>query len=607
MSIANEPARILDSSAASEVKPRATRLAARVVLLLLAAICSGFILREIVHDSVQVPFWDEWDCMSYYQKYETGEIPISALVLARKGEHLIGVSVAGSILLWRLTGTNFRLIVVWNWFLAVAFVAFMALVAKQALPPRSLLPWVILSTSAFFVFNPGAFQMWLWGIPPVYLIAPLLFLAAAFCAQLKLPLDFKILVSAVAAVIASFTLGAGVLLWALLPVVLVTCTPWRQLIRRHAAIAAYALSGLTMAVLHLHNLLTYKTMVPADQGSVNLGALTAFFLAYTGNLVLGFPATMLITWAQGIAIVLLIFLGLSVVAAVRTCRGKPEWTALTIWLCLAVYQLIAGGLVALTRHTLGANYPLEASRYVLSTSFLPAVTMAIAMVALRAYRSRLPGSLGWYSGLLCAITAVLTICLVIRGGQIPPDLASFRQDHKQKLMGKVALAAANLVTMPEYRYIYPYYPDSVSFRNLSNFVTPIAGLPHMWDDEFVRKLASTAAVNPSDNGGFIDTFTVQADKLSLSGWAYLRTQQKTADAVIILAIPLSGQPKLLEVVFPSLPRPDVAASVGNPDASDTGWAASITSPLPEAGTVIRCFAYEADSGQIYPLSGDRSL
>ncbi len=606
MSIANEPARILDSSAASVIKPRATRMAVRVVLLLLAAICAGFILRETIRYSVQVPFWDQWDYVSDYQRYEKGEIPFSAFLLAGAGEHLSVVQDGCSILLWRLTGMNLRLIMVLDWLLAVGLVVLMALIARQALPRGSLVPWAILSTSSFFVFNPGAYQFWLWGIPHHYTIVAFLFLAAAFCAQIKLSVTLKILIAAVAATLASSTLGSGMLLWGLFPVVLAACVPWRELLRRRVAIAVYGLLGLMMTILYIHNLLSYKQQAPTATKPVTLFDLASFFLAYTGNLVFGFPSAALISWEHAMGAILLIFLGLSTVAALKSCRGKPEWTAMIIWLCLAAYELMAGGLVALTRHTFGLGYLVAASRYVLSTSFLPVAIIAIAMVAVRAFRSRLPGSVAWYSGLLCTVTAFLAICAVIRVGQTPADLASFRFSYKGERNGKVAMAAANLVNVPEYRNIYPHYPDLASFSKLSTFITQKGGFPPMWDDGFVRKLASTA-VNPKNNDGFVDSFAVQADKLSLSGWAYLRKQRKTADAVIILAVPHSGQPKILTVAFPSLIRPDVAATVRNPDASDTGWTADIPRPLPEAGTVIRCFAYEADSGLAYPLLGDRSL
>ena len=90
--------------------------------------------------------------------------------------------------------------------------------------------------------------------------------------------------------------------------------------------------------------------------------------------------------------------------------------------------------------------------------------------------------------------------------------------------------------------------------------------------------------------------------------AYLKARQEAADAVIIVAVPPpSGSAKLLGVAFPDQPRIDVASAVRNPDAVQTGWTADITGPLPETGTAIRCFAYDAESGQIYPLLGDKRL
>jgi hypothetical protein len=608
MNIINEPepARVPGSPAMeARGEPRTMLVVVRIVLLFLAIVCAGFILRQTLRYGVQVPMEDQWDYVYDYQRYEAGEISLASTLLLGAGEHLNGVKTA-SILLWRLFGINHRLIMVLGWLQAVAFIILMALVARQALPRSSLVPWVVLSTSSFFVFNTGAFQFWMWGIPHQYTIVPFLFLAAAFCAQIKLPVDATIVIAAVAAALASCILGSGMLLWGLLPVVLVTCTPWRELLRHRIAIAVYGLSCLLMIILYAYKYTDQRpdllTTPPAT-----LRELASFFLAYTGNLVLGFPAPALISWEHAIGAILLIFVGLSMVAAFQICRGKPEWTALVIWSCLAAYELLSGGLVTLARHSLGLRYLVEASRYVLASCFLPAATIAIATTVLRACRYRLPDNVRWYSALLGMVTAFLAICLVIRAGQIPGNLESFRWRYTMEHRGKVAVTAANLVNLKEYRIIYSRMigmDDSATFRKLSNFIAQKGALPPMWNDDFIQKLARS---NPEKTGGSLDQLVVHDGQLSLSGWAYLKPRKEPADAVIILAIPPSGPAKILNVAFPFQARPDVATFIRNPDARDTGWVADIAAPLPEPGTVLRCFAYDADSGNAYPLMGDRTL
>jgi hypothetical protein len=118
MSIAKERFELLHPTEGR--RPRPKILPACVVLLLLAMVCAGFIVLQTVRYSVQVPFWDEWVFLNDYQRYETGKIPLSELILAREGGHLHG---AGRLVLWRLTGMNFRVLMVYNWFLAVAQLA----------------------------------------------------------------------------------------------------------------------------------------------------------------------------------------------------------------------------------------------------------------------------------------------------------------------------------------------------------------------------------------------------------------------------------------------------------------------------------------------------
>jgi hypothetical protein len=144
----------------------------------------------------------------------------------------------------------------------------------------------------------------------------------------------------------------------------------------------------------------------------------------------------------------------------------------------------------------------------------------------------------------------------------------FRTSHVDELKGKVAVSAANFLVLPEYRKIFPW-EDPNTFRSLANFITTQAGLrPGMWDDRFVRMLADTVP----ENGpyGFVDQIAVEAGKIAIRGWAYMKEQQQAADAVIITGANPGETPRVLAVAFPSLTRPDVAAATRTDPALETG-------------------------------------
>src|SRR5579863_2662210 len=119
MRSAKEPAPVLASPEVWETESAKGSLAIRLVFVAIALLFAAFTLRQTVRFSVQIPFWDEWDFLADYQKYEAGEIPFSSLILAHEGGHLhgigpfvaaIGVQEAGWIALWRMAGMNFRLV-----------------------------------------------------------------------------------------------------------------------------------------------------------------------------------------------------------------------------------------------------------------------------------------------------------------------------------------------------------------------------------------------------------------------------------------------------------------------------------------------------------------
>jgi hypothetical protein len=172
--------------------------------------------------------------------------------------------------------------------------------------------------------------------------------------------------------------------------------------------------------------------------------------------------------------------------------------------------------------------------------------------------------------------------------------------HVNELKGKVALSAANLVKLPEYRNIFPW-DDWGHFRVLANFITNEAGLrPGMWDERFVQSLAGIAP----ERGpyGFVDQIASGADTVVVRGWAYLEDRREPADAVIITDASAGERTRLVAVAFPSQVRPDVAAAIQTDPALETGWAAAIPQASIPAGTAaIHCYAYDAETGRVHRL------
>ena len=565
---------------------RAGAMLYRVVAAGAAMWLAGAILQGVLRYGVDVPFWDQWTLLGTFRRVATGELSWPRALFLSHGEHQIGVDLLFSVASWKLTGMYMPAVMVLNWAIACAFCLLAMGVTRRALPAGSAIPWTVLWASAFFVFNPAAYQVWLWGLPLVYMLVPLLFLCGVAAAQSRLPDGWKIAVAGVCAWLACFTLASGLLLWALLPVVLACSTDPGVFRRERAA------TGLCVLLL-ASNLYMLGTGVLAHPGAgagqaKGLPAMARFFFAYTGNLVSVATEATPVAWAELAGAGLIAFFVLAVPLAAWRIKGRQEAGALAIWTAMGVYSLGAGGMATLGRYHFGVAYAVESSRYVLASAFLPVACVAVGSLLVAALARQLPARLHLYSWALCGTVALVAAGGAFRFLQTGRAWALMEHTHYWDLTGKVAVAAVNLVEMPEYRNIYSTdnredFQLSANFLNVRGWIRP-----RLWDEGFVRELA--APERRAEPGfGRVAALRVEGGKLRLAGTAVLADRGERAHAVIVLGRDPAGA-KILAVWFP---------------AAAGAWSGEIPQPAP--GTAVRCLAYDALSGRAYALDGWREL
>jgi hypothetical protein len=244
-----------DQAIAKELSGPALSCTLRICICALCLLTStyfaGSILYHILRYGVQVPFWDDWDFVAYLQQFTHGQLSVPGLLLVRQAEHRIGVPASLTVLLWHLTGMNLRLMMVLNWCLSLALTVLGALITRKGLQTRGVLPWVVLAFSSLFIFNPAAYQLWMWDYPPEHLIVALLFLAGVHVVQYRIPVGTRITAVAVVALVASFTFGSGLLLWVLFPIALVPMLGRREILRARLAVGFYAFLWLVTAAIYI--------------------------------------------------------------------------------------------------------------------------------------------------------------------------------------------------------------------------------------------------------------------------------------------------------------------------------------------------------------------
>jgi hypothetical protein len=380
----------------------------RALMACAAAAFAGSILLAILRFGVDVPFWDQWGFVDALRRLSAGEISWARLFFESQGEHQIGMQLLLSAAVWRVTGMYMPAVMVWNWITASLFCVLAMLVTRKELGAASGIPWTALGAAAFFVFNPAAYQVWMWGLPLVHLLIPLLYLAGVLVLQSRTSDAVKIGAAAVLAAAASHILASGLLLWPLFAVLLPRYT-------RAGALRRERIAGAVAVVLFAASAAPFATgSHPAPVGANGPSSariIFEFFLAYTGNLASLATAAVPVRWAQLAGAALLAFFAAALALAWREFRGKPQRAALVmVWGSVGVYSIAAGALAALGRHRFGVAYAVESSRYVLASSFLPVACVVLGAMVVGALAATVPRRLHLYSWALCG-----TVMLVAAG------------------------------------------------------------------------------------------------------------------------------------------------------------------------------------------------
>lgn len=457
--------------------------------------------------------------------------------------------------------------------------------------------WFTLAASSFFVFNPGGYQVMLWGLPPVYSLLSLAFFIGVYVAQLKLPTGVKVTVAGLVCLFASFVLGNGLLFWIALPAVLLLYEQPERLRENRGALSVFSILLCLAIAGYTLGFTTQPGSSPSAGSGWNPIEIGLFFLALTGNFVSLSMTPQPVHLAQAAGALTLLTFAIATPIAIRARTGRRR--VALIWAMFGLFWLLSGLLAAIGRRAFGVGYALDASRYVTESSFFLLATLTLALIALRGSGARLRPFL------LPAVALLLLAGIVCRFPQTGTANALMENSRYSQLLGKTAAEGAAWIASPAFRNIFPRtsfteFAGDVKFLNSRGWLRPA-----LWDEHFIRRLTELA---PNSFCGSLDSITRAGDTLNLLGWAYLPNRSERAHAVIIAGFETGQQlPAILGLTSAGRERPDVAAALHLPDAGSTGWTLNV--PLPETSDrrqhLLKAFAYDAETGEVCALAGAR--
>jgi hypothetical protein len=571
----------------------------RWCLIILAILPGLYLLHLISRYGVDVPFADEFTLAPLLSKAHAHTLTFYDL-FAQHNEHRYFFPNLLFIAFAFLAKGNLVVEMFFSAALAALSAINLWIVLRRTLARPLEQSLVVMLLLNLLLFSPVQAENWTWGFQFPLFFCNLLFTTGLVVACSGLGLAKKFAVSALIAVVATFSFGGGVLLWPLTFPVAVLAQEGTGLKSRIGWLAAWISLAAAAIALYFFG----YTKPPHHPGLAASGSLLDYFLyvaTFLGAHLSRATQTEPIFQAASIGTVLIL---LYLSAAFWICRHFRDRTLLrrTIpWLALGAYPLLNACLAAIARIGFGVSQGLD-SRYTSFSLYLSASVIGLIAILFDDFRRR-PDATPSHLALVRIETVLLTGFVISSVGAYFWGINNMAVIQRTRLLGKGALLFTNVLDAAavQSRYLVANNFDARRFANMEDRI----GLIH---PPMIRS-AEIASLNlrPQD-GGFFDELTVSGQNCQAKGWAMVPKQGRPADCVVLSFESAAGRATAFRVADETFERPDVAEVLRNSNLTASGWSCRFERSLvPEGEHVIKAWAFDAKKGILYPLLTPKTL
>ncbi len=337
--------------------------------LALAVLPALFLLGLIIFNSVNVPYWDQWELVPVIQHVHSGHIYFHDF-WAQQNEHRIFFPRIIMIISAFITGWNVRVESLIS--LVIASCSFIIIMKTLRITQRELkrkslflLPLLL----SLIWFSPAQVENWLWGWQIQWFLSVFGVVLVTFgIARIKQRvLTYpNLLLLLTGGIIASYSLGNGVITWPLLVAALL----YLRVPIEKTVIAA--ITGLLSTGLYYHHYIN-----PSPHSTALISKEPVLFIKYV-LVYLGRP----LSFVHGLAPVLglvLLFIFASLTTFIFVKKRRPFFSAVLPWVVLGLYAIGSSMVTAAARMGLGLDQAYNSSRYITISSLLLISTVIICI------------------------------------------------------------------------------------------------------------------------------------------------------------------------------------------------------------------------------------
>jgi hypothetical protein len=500
-------------------------------------------LALIAHYGVNVPFWDEWSLISFFQKAHDHALTFKDFLI-QNNEHRIVFPKLIFLTLYRFGLWTPRASMFCSLFLVVLTGVGLQWLLWQTL--RGTISGSLINVSffvtGFLLFSPCQFENWLWGYQLPCFLLNFSLIAGVVVMCLGLPLRVQFLLAATCAIIATFSGGNGMLLWPLL---------WLTnfLRPRHKSRLEFFIWSCVWLVLAVCAIGLYfydyrkPTWHPPLVASHRFLDYICYLLSFLGSALGHHANTASLTSAIAIGAMLVVIFALSSIAVGRRWNYDMLRGGAAPWIAIAGFAVLSACMACITRIGFGPMQALS-SRYTTFSLLFPISLIPLAILSGKALATKKRFLVNYINiGLFTVIVALFTMTL-------PFGIEMMQSAFQARAMGRTALTFLKSIPQknvlettvhPDLAYLKIFAPRADALHLLH---PPLIGL------DTLKQLMNSAPVTDSQCGRLDKIETSLDNMYKISGRTAKCDSQCSVDCIILSYADRQAQRMAFTLAFP---------------------------------------------------------
>lgn len=578
-------------------EPKRTKL-----FILLSALPALFLAAQISKHGVNFIYWDEWENVSLFEKISKG-LPFLGDLFGQQVESRMVLMRLGVLAISYMTHWNVRYEMAFSFSLLCLISYGVYRLGRMTVSGGALTPAALIFISNFLLFSPIQAYNVLTGHQMAVFMPPACFIwALVMVYSDKVGLAAKYIGCMILCAAATFSMGTGMVSWALiLPMLVIAGLKSNDDAGKVKILSAV---WLLWAALNIWAyFFNYRTPPPGAAASfgdvfVKPAAAAQYLIAYIGSPI--FYSGVDDTAIAGL-IGMLLWIAVVVAIIRRRGSGPSQLYNAAPWIMTGVYALLGGCLITLGRFGWSMNAPLPPTRYTTFSMFF-----AVSLIYLAAIYFNGAGGTnaaqrpGWVNR---AGIIFLILFLYMQNQTYRSGAAEMDDLQKDRLKGKTYLLFMHVLENKQGLDKF-VYPDMGIKKEAALYIDKLGLIdPPLIKSNLIKDIEGRAAPG-ADCGYFSRLIDNKDGTYTACGWASLPWLSRPADAVV-LAYSEAGAPAVMFGLTCDIGR---SASYRNQFRRDSVWEIVFpASKLPRGTAAISAWGFDADSGRAFKLNNEQTV